>query len=327
MSKTQENPTLKNSFFLCEKLNIKYPIILAPMFLVSNVEMVLAALNSGITAAIPALNYRSTDELRSAIQTIKSKSDQAFGINLIVNKSNIYLADQLAICCEEKVAFIITSLGSPTETIKKAHAAGILVFCDVVNLKYALKVEQRGADALVAVGSEAGGHAGPTKSIELVKELKEKCQIPIISAGGVCDAATYTERLSWGIGGVSVGSIFIATEESPVSDEYKQACISYGAQDIVMTTKLSGTPCTIINTPYVKEIGTEQTWIQYFLNKNRRIKKWLKALVFFRGMKSLERAAFGTTYKTVWCAGPAIEQVHEITTIQERVRQLTQPVN
>ena len=71
---------------------------------------------------------------------------------------------------------------------------------------------------------------------------------------------------------------FIASEESPVSNDYKQACIDYSENDIVMTTKLSGTPCTIINTPYVKEIGTKQTWFQYYINKNKRLKKWVKLI-------------------------------------------------
>ena len=294
------------------------------MFLVSNAEMVHAALKAGITAAIPALNYRTTEQLRDAIRDIKSESNIGFGINLIVNKSNIYLKEQLQICCEEKIAFIITSLGSPAETIRLAHQSGILVFCDVTSVKYAKKVEKLGADAIIAVGNEAGGHLGDQSSNKLIKDLNKHCSIPIISAGGIGDSLSYHDRLSLNIGGVSVGSIFIASAESPVSESYKQACIDYGAKDIITTTKLSGTPCTIINTPYVKQIGTEQTWLQYILNKNKRLKKWMKAILFLKGMKRLEKAAFGATYKTVWCAGVSIEHVHEILPIQKIVKGLTQ---
>lgn len=307
---------------LTEILGIQHPIILAPMFLISNAKMTIAALRSGITAAIPALNYRTTEDLRAAIREIKAAADGPFGINLIVNKSNFRLAEQLQVCCEEKVAFIITSLGSPKETINRAHANGIKVFCDVTDVKYAKKVEYQGADGLIAVSREAGGHAGQLDFRTLIQELKANCSIPIISAGGVGDKKTYEERMKSGISGVSVGSIFIASEESPVTDEYKQACVDYGAKDIVMTSRLSGTPCTVINTPYVKEIGTEQTWIETFLNKNRRVKKWIKALTFLRGMKSLQQAAFGHTYKTVWCAGPSIEYVHEIRPVREIVNSL-----
>jgi nitronate monooxygenase len=119
-----------------------------------------------------------------------------------------------------------------------------------------------------------------------------------------------------------MGSIFIASEEGGVSQEYKQACVDYGAKDIVMTTKLSGTPCTVINTPYVQKVGTQQNWFERMLNKNKRLKKWVKALVFVRGMKSLEKAAFSSTYKSVWCAGPSIEHVKEILPVKEIVNQL-----
>lgn len=306
-------------------LNIEYPIIMAPMFLVSNVEMVVEACAAGITGAIPALNYRTTDELREAVKRLKKECKGPFGINLIVNKSNFKYKEQLDICCEEKVDYIITSLGSPEETIRRAHEAGVKVFCDVVNLEYAKKVEKLGCDALIAVNKEAGGHAGPIPAAELVPMLKKHCNIPVISAGGVGDYKSLSEMLALGADGVSVGSIFIATNESPVSDDYKQAIVDYKADDIVMTTKLSGTPCTVINTPYVKEIGTKQTGLERFLNKNKKLKKWMKAFTFVRGMKKLEKAAFSATYRTVWCAGPTISYVHSVKPVREVVKQLVTP--
>jgi nitronate monooxygenase len=130
-----------------------------------------------------------------------------------------------------------------------------------------------------------------------------------------------------GAAGVSMGSVFIASEEAPVSKEYKEACVNYGAKDIVMTTKLSGTPCTVINTPYVQKVGTQQNWFERLLNRNKRLKKWLKALVFVRGMKSLQKAAFSSTYKTVWCAGPSIEHVTSIRKIHDIVEQLKREYN
>ena len=116
--------------------------------------------------------------------------------------------------------------------------------------------------------------------------------------------------------------MFIACDESKVSNEYKQACVDYGKKDIVMTTKLSGTPCTVINTPYVQKVGTKQTGFERFLNKNKRLKKWMKALTFVRGSKRLQKAAFSSTYKTVWCAGPSIEHVKQIRPMKEIVSQL-----
>lgn len=307
---------------LCDILDIDFPLIVAPMFLVSNTKMIVAAVNSGCTGAIPALNFRTTEELRKAIRLIKSQTDKPFGINLIVNKSNIYYKKQLEIICEEKIAFVITSLGSPEETIKKCNESGVKVFCDVTDLKYAKKVEQLGCDAIIAVNKEAGGHAGTSSYKELLPLLVGNCNIPVISAGGVGNGHDIRKMMDLGAAGVSMGSLFIASEESDVTNEYKQACIDFGAKDIVMTTKLSGTPCTVINTPYVQSIGTEQNWLEKLLNRNKKLKKWVKAVVFSRGMKKLEQSAFGATYKTVWCAGPSIENVKEIRSIKDIIADL-----
>ncbi len=307
---------------LTEMLGIKYPIIMAPMFLVSNTAMTIAAIKSGITGAIPALNYRTDKEFRAALTEIRDKADGPFGINLIVNKSNIRMKEQLNTCVEMGVDFIITSLGSPRLVIEACKPKGIKVFCDVVDVEYALKVQEIGADAVIAVNSKAGGHAGPMSYTELIPLLVEKCTIPVISAGGVGTAAQFKEKLALGASGISMGSPFIATEEAGVSEDYKRACVDYGADDIVMTTKLSGTPCTVINTPYVQEIGTKQSWIEKLLNKNKTLKKYAKMLTFYKGMKSLQKAAFSATYKTVWCAGPSIEYVKSIRPVRDIVEEL-----
>ena len=307
---------------LCELLNIEFPIIMAPMFLVSNVAMVNEAVKSGITGAIPALNYRTIDELRAAIRTMKKEVGGPIGINLIVNKSNFLHKEQLQVICEEKIDYIITSLGSPRETIEMAKKHGVKVFCDVTNVEYAKKVESLGADAIIAVNREAGGHAGNISYKELIPLLKQNVKVPVISAGGVGNGEQIKEMLELGADGLSMGSVFIASEEAGVSQEYKQACVDYGAKDIVMTTKLSGTPCTVIKTPYVEKIGTQQNWIERLLNKNKRLKKWFKAFTFYKGMKKLKSAAFSATYKSVWCAGPSIEFVKEIKPVSAIVKQL-----
>ena len=307
---------------LSTMLGIEFPIIVAPMFLVSNKEMIIEAIKSGVTGAIPALNYRTIDELKNVIREIKTEVNGPFGINLIVNKSNFLYKEQLKTCCREGVDFIITSLGSPEETIKMAKKHNVKVFCDVVNVEYAKKVEALGADAIIAVNKEAGGHAGPISYKELLPLLKKECSIPIISAGGVGNGQELRSIIESGADGVSMGSIFIASIEANISQEYKQACVDYGKDDIVMTTKLSGTPCTVINTPYVEKTGTTQNGFERLLNKNKRFKKWFKAFTFFKGMKNLQKAAFSTTYKTVWCAGPSIEHVKSIRPLGDIISEL-----
>ena len=310
---------------LTQILNLKFPIIQAPMFLVSNVAMVSEAMKSGIAGCIPALNYRTLDQLRSAIKELKASKVEggAFGFNLIVNKSNVKYKGQLEVICEEGCDFIITSLGSPEETIKQAHAAGIKVFCDVTDLRFAKKVETLGADAAIAVNNQAGGHRGNLSPEALTNLLSKELNIPVISAGGVGCKADIDRMLSYGAEGVSVGSPFIASVEAGVTDDYKQACVEYGAKDIIMTERISGTPCTVINTPYVQKIGTKTTWIESLLNKNKSLKKWVKMIRFSIGMKATENAAKKATYKTVWVAGPSIEHTKKILPVSAIVSKLT----
>ena len=308
---------------LDKMLGIDYPIIAAPMFLISNTKMIKAALSNGITAAFPAMNYRTDQELRAAINDIKAFSPKPFGVNLIVNKSNPKYKAHLETLLESKVGYIITSLGSPREVIEQCKPLGIKVFCDVVDLPYAKKVEELGADAVIAVNSRAGGHAGNILPQELITLLKDNCSIPIISAGGISKGKHLKQVMDWGAAGASIGTIFIACEEADISPEYKQAMIDYGEKDIVRTNKLSGSALTVINTPYVQQLGTKANFLEWILNNNKTLKRYAKMIIALRGMKAVEKAAFGATYKTVWCAGPAIEDVTRIRPMKDIIQDLT----
>lgn len=292
------------------------------MFLVSNVEMTIAAQDNGITACIPSLNYRTPEELKAALKKIRDHSNKPFGINLIVNKSNVHLQKHLGICLDSGVDFIITSLGSPKEVIVECKKKNIKVMCDVVEETYAKKVEDLGADAVIAVNSGAGGHAGEIPASVLIPMIRNACKIPVVSAGGIATGEGLLSILALGAAGASIGSPFIATKEAPVSPEYKQAIVDYGAEDIVRTTKLTGTPCTVIKTPYVDKIGVDQNWLEKILSKNKKLKKYIKMLTYYKGMKLVEKSAFGASYETVWCAGPSIEFVKEISTVETVIKKI-----
>lgn len=307
---------------LTEMLGIELPIIMAPMFLVTNSDMIVAAAENGVAGCIPALNFRTIEELETGIKEIKSRTNKPFGINLIVNKSNVLAKKQLYKCLDLGVNFFITSLGSPEEVIRESKKLGIRVFCDVIEENYAKKVEDLGADGVIAVNSGAGGHLGNIPASVLVPTLKSKCKIPVISAGGVGTGAGILSMLALGADGLSIGSPFIASTESGVTPEYKQACIDYDAEDIVVTTKLSGSRCTVINTPYLQKVGTDQNLLESFLNKNKQLKKYAKMVTYYKGMKMIEKAAFGATYKTVWCAGSSIEFTKKVEPIQEIITRL-----
>ncbi len=313
---------------LTRQLGIRLPIIMAPMFLVSNRPMIVAAMQSGIMGVFPSLNFREEGSLNEIITILKEsrialKTPGNFGVNLIVQKTNPLYRKHLDICVAAEVPFYITSLGSPAEVINAAHAYGAKVFCDVTNLKHAGKAASLGCDGFIAVGQGAGGHAGPHPLSVLVPALRKLFPtIPVVAAGGVAGGSGIVSMLALGASGVSIGTRFIASHESPVSDAYKKAVVNSGMDDITLTERLSGTPCTIINTPYAMKIGNRQNWMERRLSKNSATKKYFKMLVQVKGMKMLEDAVKPGNYNNLWCAGKSVELVDDIVSCSEIISRL-----
>src|SRR5438105_923956 len=151
---------------LTESISVDFPMLMAPMFLVSNEAMMIAAMRCGIAGGFPTLNYRREGELENILTNLnrekeKLKVNGTYGVNLIVQKTNPLYEKHLKICVEKKVPFYITSLGSPKQVIEQAHGYGAKVFCDVTNIEHAQKCADLGCDGFIAVGQGAGGHAGP----------------------------------------------------------------------------------------------------------------------------------------------------------------------
>jgi len=319
---------IQNDF--TEMVGIQFPIIVAPMFLVSNEAMMKASMRASVIGTFPTLNFREEGELEQLLGNLNVyKSTEGaegnYGVNLIVQKTNPLYNKHLEICIEKKVPFYITSLGKPDEVIKKAHDYGAKVFCDVINLRHAEICYELGCDGFIAVGQGAGGHAGPFPLQLLVPSLKKNFpDKPVITAGGVATGEGILSMLAVGASGVSVGTRFIASKEAAVNDAYKNAIVDSKMGDIVMTTKISGTPCTIINTPYAKKIGYNQNWFERLLSNNKRTKKYFKMLVQLRGMKRLEQSAKPASYKTLWCAGQSVELIEDIKTCEEIIEKLKQ---
>lgn len=300
----------------------KYPIISGPMFLVSDENLVCAVSNAGALGATPSLNWRSTEEFRAAIQNIKKNTNQPFAVNLIVNKSNLRLAQDLDVCVEEKVPIIITSLGNPKDVIKKMHAIGGKVFCDVTNLEYAQKVESLGADAVIAVSAGAGGHAGPTSPLVLIPYLKKYLKIPIIAAGGIATGEQMAAAFLLGASAVQIGTRFIASTEAKVDQSYKNAILHSKPEDILLSYKISGTPASVIRTPYIDKTGLELNPIEKYLHKNQWTKKYMKLARSLIGAQALKKAAGSHTWKEVWSAGQGVGLIDEILPVEKIIQNL-----
>lgn len=319
MSETQAEP-LTTEF--TRLLGCQYPIIAGPMFLVSNVDLVVAVSEAGGIGGTPSLNWRTTEEFRAAVREIKSRTSKPFAVNLIVNQANPRQAADLQVCVEEKVPMVITSLGNPKETIRQMHAVGGKVFCDVVNLEYAQKVQDLGADGVIAVSSGAGGHAGPISPLVLLPYLKRHLRIPIVAAGGIATGEQIAAARVLGASAVQVGTRFIASTECQVDRNYKDAILRSKPEDIVMTQKISGTSLAVIKTPYIEKLGNELGRIEAFLLKNRTAKKYVKLARLYIGSEKLRKAILRPTYQEVWSAGQGVGLIDEVMPAREIVEKL-----
>ncbi len=301
---------------------IRYPIIGAPMFLVSNVDMVVAVSEAGGIGTAPSLNFRSPEKLKDALKAIRLRTQKPIGLNIIVNKSNLRQNQDLAVGLEAGVELFITSLGNPKDVIQAAHRNGAKVFCDVTNLEFAMKVQDLGADGVIAVGAGAGGHAGPISPLVLVPWLKEKLKIPVVAAGGVAHGSQLAACLSLGASAVSVGTRFIASLEAEIDSAYKDAVVKSTPEDIFLTSRVSGTPAAVIRTPYTEKMGTDLPWLIKVLKKNSVSKKFVVPLIHWLGMQKLEAAASTPTWKTVWSAGQSVGLVHEILSCEKIIEKM-----
>lgn len=291
---------------LTDLLGIQVPIIGAPMFLVSNEDMVVEISEAGAIGTFPALNFRPIANYQKALQDIRQRTSKPIGVNIIVNKSNQRQSEDLKIGLDCGVNLFITSLGSPKEVIKGAHQNGAKVFCDVTNLDHALKVQDLGADGVIAVSVGAGGHAGPISPVVLIPWLTKELDVPVIAAGGVADGKGMAAMLALGASGVSVGTRFIASKEARVSDDYKTAILRATPEDIMMTSRISGTPATVIRTPYTEKMRSDLPWAVEVLKNNSLTKKYVVPLIHYLGMKALEGAVEKPTWKSVWSAGQSV---------------------
>lgn len=226
---------------LSERLGLKYPIVCAPMFIISNKEMIVASAEAGILGSMPSLNLRTREEFRAALEWIRARTDRPFGINLTIKLTEPErLMHDLETCLEFEVPVIITSYGNPSALARRAHDAGAIVFHDVIHLKHALKAQESGADAIIGVSAGAGGHAGTTSPFVLYPYLRENLRVPVIAAGCIATGRQVASALSLGAELAYMGTRFIASTECGADEAYKRAVVNGSPEDIVYTDAVSG---------------------------------------------------------------------------------------
>lgn len=216
-------------------LGIRYPIVAAPMFLVSNAPLLQAVAEAGGIGVIPSLNFRTHEGFREFLEAFL---DLPFGVNPIL-KDNPRLEVDLEAVVKRKVPLVVTSLGDPTRVVERVKAYGGVVWCDVVGYRHAKKAVEAGADALVAVAAGAGGHAGRVSPFVLGPWLKEAFGLPVLIAGGLATGRQLLAALALG-DGAYIGTRFIATRESAAPLEYKEALLRATPEEIEYTPEVTG---------------------------------------------------------------------------------------
>ena len=233
------------------KNNFSVPVIGAPLFIVSNPELVIAQCKAGVLGSFPALNARPQEllddwlaEITEELESCKLKNPSVpvspYAVNQIVHKSNVRLDKDLEMCVKYKVPVIITSLGARPELNEAIHSYGGIVLHDVINNRFAHKAIEKGADGLVAVAAGAGGHAGVTSPFALIQEIREWFTGPLALSGSIATGNAVLAAQAAGADFGYIGSAFIATKEANANDGYKNAITQYAADDIVYTNLITG---------------------------------------------------------------------------------------
>lgn len=227
--------------------HLALPVIGAPMFLVSNPDLVVAQCRSGVIGAFPALNARPESQLDEWLTQIGAALAQEpaaapFAVNQIIHQSNARLEHDMSLCVKHRVPLIITSLRAPNDIVKYVHAYGGLVFHDVISVRHAEKALEAGVDGLILVCAGAGGHGGNLSPFALVREVRKFYAGPIALSGAITSGSAILAAQAMGADFAYMGTRFLATREAHVSQTYQQTLLAAKAADIVNTPYFSGVP-------------------------------------------------------------------------------------
>lgn len=230
---------------------LSIPVIASPLFIISNPDLVIAQCKAGVIGSFPSLNARPvslldewlariTEELAAHDRANPDKPSAPFAVNQIVHKSNDRLEQDLALCVKYKVPVVITSLGARSDLNEAVHSYGGVTLHDIINVKFARKAIEKGADGLIAVAAGAGGHAGTISPFALVEEIREWFDGPLALSGSLATGRGVLAARAIGADFAYIGSAFIATQEANAPQGYKQMITESAADDILYSNLFTG---------------------------------------------------------------------------------------
>jgi nitronate monooxygenase len=230
---------------------LRLPAIGAPLFIVSNPDLVIAQCKAGIVGSFPSLNarpvalldewlHRITEELAAWDRDNPQTPAAPFAVNQIVHKTNNRLDEDVALCVKWKAPIVITSLGAREDVNAAVHSYGGITLHDIINDRFARKAIEKGADGLIAVAAGAGGHAGTHSPFALIQDIRAWFDGPLALSGAIATGAAILAAQTMGADVAYIGSAFIATEEANAAAAYKQAIVDGRAEDVHGTNLFTG---------------------------------------------------------------------------------------
>jgi len=293
---------------LDELLGIRYPLIQGGMANIAVAEFAAAVSRAGALGLIGA-GGMNAETLREQIRKCRSLTDRPFGVNLmLMHPEAKAMAEVIA---EEGVKIVTTGAGDPSVYLPMWKERGIRVIPVVSGTTFARKMERSGVDAVIAEGTESGGHVGEMTTMTLVPQVADAVSIPVIAAGGIADGRQLAAAFALGASGVQVGTCLLAAEECPIHENYKQAVLKAKDNDTIVTGRISGTPVRILKNPMARE----------YVKRERAGADRMELERFTLG--SLRRAVFdGDVKNGSLMAGQAAGQVKEIRPVEEIIRSM-----
>jgi len=288
---------------ICELLKIKYPLIQGGMANVATAELAAAVSNAGALGLIGAGGY-DANWVREQIKICKSLTDKPFGVNIMLMSP--HAPDIAKVVVEEGVKVVTTGAGSPGIYMESWKKAGMVVIPVVPSVALAIRMERQGADAVIAEGTESGGHIGELTTMAIIPQIADAVSIPVIAAGGIADQRGVLAAFALGAKGVQVGTVLLATKECPIHENYKQKVISAKDTDTIVTGRGTGAPVRVLKNKMA---------IEY----NRMASEGIPLIELEKlTLGSLRRAVFDGNLETgSFMAGQIAGLVKEIKTVQE----------
>jgi len=292
---------------ICDLFEIEVPIFLAGMGQVAYAEVCAAVSEAGGYGTL-GMAAEPPDRIRDEMRKVRKLTDKPFGVDLLAALPDSVMA-AIDVIIDEGASSFIAGLGIPGPVIERCHSAGVKVMVVCGKVEHAKRSEEAGCDAVVAQGTEAGGHTGKVAGMALVPQVVDAVEIPVLAAGSIVDGRGLAAALALGAQGVWVGTRFIASEEARASRAFKERIVEGGGADTLVTRCYSGKPMRVITNPYAEE----------FERHPERIHAFPQQMVVSAQAGVLGYAQDATTDRTRTCmpAGQGIGGIHEILPVAE----------